>query len=403
MKGFVGYFVILVLVVCAQSVISVNKNKCTGKNAFLSELAKHKVVIHSTVNKTNHTRCQQEWKKYGSCCDYNSLAQYAIKDKKSIAQAVSEAKMFFPTISKLFIEMVQLSEQYLELEHQLNEHQRAVIELFTKNTTLSLMDKFSRLGNQSTFIPTVEKCWKKMIGVRSNSLCPVCSGRSEQFFSGPKALLSEQICRETLESCAGSFHLMFEFIDAISESFEVFQIQDNSSGQAPNMMQNLVMMVGMQVLKNGLKDPIILSISQYMESNHANNTLEVADLCSKVVSLSHAAFITKVSKSYGILGGIFRDHNTNYKKLMDGIEKNHENTIQARTLPTESHTERRLLGMNLMGNSGNSLKVDGDVMMLMDIKNGESHTSQSTVSTFYIQKKGDNKKSLPFDPSAMFP
>ena len=54
------------------------------------------------------------------------------------------------------------------------------------------------------FNESMHRCWSKIATSRSNSLCSVCSGRSNSYFSGSKILMADTDCNQILEECAPS-------------------------------------------------------------------------------------------------------------------------------------------------------------------------------------------------------
>lgn len=52
--------------------------------------------------------------------------------------------------------------------------------------------------------------------MRANSLCGICSGRSQAFFKQDKILVKEDTCGEVMTHCGKHFSLVVRFIKRVS-------------------------------------------------------------------------------------------------------------------------------------------------------------------------------------------
>lgn len=66
-------------------------------------------------------------------------------------------------------------------------------------------------------------CWKQMSRIRSNSLCAICSGRSEVFFADKKnAQLLGSDCQPMIDSCLQSFEDIVKLIEGVDRFADKF-------------------------------------------------------------------------------------------------------------------------------------------------------------------------------------
>ena len=184
---------------------------------------------------------------------------------------------------------------------------------------IAVYKRFEAFVNFPTLNSEMDKCWSKMIRVRSNYYCPVCSGRSHQFLGGEKVLLSEDICRETMGDCVQSLNWIFTMVEMLGSTFGVFGDQITSGRVHAPMTSSMLLVLGREIVKKGLENESIVSIRNYLSSNTSNNTAELADFCSKGITLSQTTFIKKVSLAYEILASIFVHFNIEFKKIFGAI------------------------------------------------------------------------------------
>ena len=66
--------------------------RCKNKNPFLSRLQSNGVRIFDQVVFGSKDKCGKEWEEYGTCCDIETLKEYASKDIMAIKTATESIK-----------------------------------------------------------------------------------------------------------------------------------------------------------------------------------------------------------------------------------------------------------------------------------------------------------------------
>ena len=95
-------------------VIQEGEVSCTGLNPFLEFLGRKGVTIYQNVQEApkDDAVCQTEWSQYMTCCQGQSLVQYANADKKTILKHVDrvnqEYKDFIETIEAIKLRSLEL-------------------------------------------------------------------------------------------------------------------------------------------------------------------------------------------------------------------------------------------------------------------------------------------------------
>ena len=70
------------------------------------------------------------------------------------------------------------------------------------------------VGSADTY-NRIDTCWRDMSRVRSNSLCSICSGRSEVFFSKDRAVIKGETCHRLMDSCHRFFLVVIHLVSGI--------------------------------------------------------------------------------------------------------------------------------------------------------------------------------------------
>ena len=196
MKGKSLLLVLLLLTLSASS--HVNRN-CSGKNDFLEDLRKGDLVNITIFDKVDRMldepfpHCSSEWNAHGTCCEGEDLVSFAQFEIEVIQHNAGRLKA---DLSGL----MTLVEQTVDMPVESRQYGQQIL---------------AGYGAAS------DKCWNYISKVRGSSLCSVCSGRSEVFFTPKKdkIYIDPPTCQQAIENCESFFSSLswiIEFLDDIA-------------------------------------------------------------------------------------------------------------------------------------------------------------------------------------------
>ena len=213
---------ILVLLLGQVYLSRINTTTCKDKNPFLQALKGRNVTIYDAPYNISDSY-GDEWKKFGSCCEVNSIKKYALLDKANIQAAANRSVNILKNYYRFWKVIFNGCEANDEniLVSVLKDICGTIKKQFRKNIVFENFKKEVRQSKRQDIISEdFNKCWLHMAMIRSNSLCSTCSGRSDSFFSKGKALVTEQTCHSIIENCRSSFEVLTLFIRGFSHILE---------------------------------------------------------------------------------------------------------------------------------------------------------------------------------------
>ena len=190
----------LLILVFTLHVAICQKPSCLQTNSYLDLLVKAGVMKLTKPSFTNAS-CGAEWSRFGTCCDIESLKLVVNRDLIAISE--TQAKVFNYLNS---IEQGVLSTK--ELMDAINRNSN--FQRKAKQSTLDAMEAFQDIieVEMAWFKESHEKCWKEMGSLRSASVCPTCSGRSQIYFKRIGSLIPQDTCTDLMTSCFPSLLLL---------------------------------------------------------------------------------------------------------------------------------------------------------------------------------------------------
>ena len=222
-----GMFLLVVpiQIVATQAALEQAWN-CADKNPLLAKLGAKGVILRPIVYATNKM-CNQEWNKYGSCCDIDSTQDFIHSrqeaNKLALADMVSEIESLDKNL-EVFLQKslgdIKLPASYdasdphssLEKVDRLYED-RSLPHL--KAATVELIKLLASW--ETTMVADKQACMKELNKVLYAGTCSICSGRSEQFFQGGRIKMAEHTCRGILSECGSTWHRMVMVIEIIEK------------------------------------------------------------------------------------------------------------------------------------------------------------------------------------------
>lgn len=194
---------------------------------------------------------------------------------------------------------------------------------FEKLMVKSEFKQFERIiqrFNNREVIKSINSCWSQMSELRTNSLCSICSGRHKLFFSGTKALISDETCTGILNTCADSFEHFIDFITGMKNFATTLKKQLKLHPAIQNSTSHMISVTAAIEKQN-----INTLIDKYLLSNSTQNAIS-RKLCATLINLSSGGFTTRflqLLKTYKLelFGSINHTINEEIKSINVHIEK----------------------------------------------------------------------------------
>ncbi len=224
------------LLAFVAALVSANESKeCSTLNSFIPLMTGDVKIFErvTPVAATEKHGCASEWTAHGTCCEYDSLKKYAIKDRteflglmQQLNASMIETTAIYQKYFSLMSFMGTTVLWQLGLQPYVNFYQYFVNYTFqAQNASQKAMLDYIHVGIITNYIfgpNSINKtsvCMLLMSNARANSLCSVCSGRSnETFFDNTtqKAKLGTPHCKIIVDACAPMFHGIAMFSKAAS-------------------------------------------------------------------------------------------------------------------------------------------------------------------------------------------
>ena len=211
-------------------VIEEGEVPCRGLNPFLEFLGRAGVTIYQNVKDApkGDTVCQTEWSQYMTCCQGQSLVQYANADKKTILKHVDrvnqEYKDFIETIEAIKLRSLEL-DYFLENTVGFKGIQKyKTARILFKEIGDSYFKNLKSSTGVMRFAKENEKCWKQMINIRQTSLCATCSSRSSEFFINGHVIVAPSVCAKIVMECKESFTNMDNYLQDVADLQNLLKI-----------------------------------------------------------------------------------------------------------------------------------------------------------------------------------
>lgn len=266
-----------------------NTKDCAQRNPFSIELAKsHRDMFLPQQSAYEQGTCGGEWKTFGTCCKLGNLTDYAIRDGQKIRRSIDIAITNGKSIAQIYMKLANLGKNVVQMT---SGSSKKLIEYVHSSEGESMIMLMKNILEKPDFLKSqTEKCWNKMIKVRSSSLCFTCSGRSESFFDGEKALISQESCNSILNECSEHFNSIFTFFVSAERSLNLLinVVRDNRLLPLENFDPVIKMVEKLtQTVQEIVQNKVQQSIRSYIGSSSNLASAESQDLCSKLVRLSN--------------------------------------------------------------------------------------------------------------------
>jgi 6-pyruvoyl-tetrahydropterin synthase len=377
-------------------------NECLKKHAFFAKifgpLEANKKVLEKPQVQSN-TKCGEEWALYGTCCNIADIEAVARSDSANIRHKRRDLIDSVEQLAAITQNIINKWKRIQDIKED-----RAIASNPTEfNSFLkSEMDPIEQVLteiNTNSFESKITKCTEEIIRVRSNSLCPLCSGRSDTFFipGDKRVLITEDTCKAYLESC----------VDPLSSSSDLFIYLDKLSVLYLRHVQQKYLRFWRPFV-SGIRAPLIRfnsmkfikDLRNYIMSDPNDNSKETSALCYELVSLAGPTWINTMLHN-------FKEVTKAFNSFLEQLDQSFRNTLNTKwTAETRS---RRLQQEDSGPEDKNEkvalIKVDildfhGDVRMFQK----DFHVSSKDVTAVsQHETKLEGLNPLPIDLRLKFP
>ena len=307
------------------------------KNPFFGQLYRKGVVLNLQP-KIIHNVCGQEFSSFGTHCQTRSLKNYSLQDSGKIKRSGLLVIKLISTNRALILSMMGSAKRLLRATKGRNEF----LKKFT-SIDVGQMTDFSNSILRKDLASKVRACLSKMIRIRSNSLCSICSGRFEVFFQKGKALISEQTCEDILQTCASSFEHILTYVEEIGRfATELSKLNPHLAGfpmdsfRWAHQVENIIIVNEMLQ-----KRKVTELIHEYLQSDSTHS--EVSNkVCSILVNLSHSPFFNEVKQLLDRCKfGIFQTLKRQFKRENSAIKRAKKTIARKLTADFESSSSNQ--------------------------------------------------------------
>lgn len=188
---------------------------CLNKNPLMTSLQKKGVQIFASATASLHPTCQQEWSVHKSCCDHTSIKNLAQQETNSLMQVVKRVR---DELKDATAQLVQAQKDFGDIQEASNKLNLAAANY---NITRFNQDVQYLLNPHSKLALNQDACMNRTAALRTNSLCSICSGRSQVFFSSGKALMSLTDCEMTINICKIPWKAMIKLVESMAMAEEL--------------------------------------------------------------------------------------------------------------------------------------------------------------------------------------
>ncbi len=172
------------------------------------------IKIHIKPTKeANMVACNDEFAKYNTCCESESLKDFIEKGVEADAlrwnNALKKIHIFRKeVIEKRDIMIPKIAELFKSLEQAVREGRVKQIGYDAAkmlNKYLPTLNRSYHNETEKNYRAEAQACFDEVSTLRKNSLCIVCSRRSRVFYNRNKMSIKQRTCESLIESCYNTF------------------------------------------------------------------------------------------------------------------------------------------------------------------------------------------------------
>ncbi len=268
-------------------------------NPFIKSLVDQGVLLNSEpVKKTS--KCGAEWTTHGTCCQEQSIINYAIADaaefKENSETFIKEIRNLIKAISSTIFKILRKKEQKAKEKNILKALVKKVVNLVTffKQLLERLKDlkKLKKTFRQEKddIVKHQNECVQKLTDLRSASLCNTCSSRSRVFFEDTRARIKMSTCQGVIQACHEYWTSVIRLIDTTAQSNHLVVYALNFLKSAPKTSS--IDYLAKWIKENKLKELLKGCVSPEKCSDY-----KASRICSSLITIKKKnTIITQTSK-----------------------------------------------------------------------------------------------------------
>ena len=290
---------------------------CDQENPSIKILKEAHVMIHSQPVFTSSS-CGDEWRLYGSCCDFETLKTAVLTDVQSIKE---DTNKLVGTISAVIKVFGKLKKGPLDEK----KNRAKLLQAALKGKGFQILEQMSiqKISREANI------CWGEMAKTRSASVCTTCSGRSQVFFNNQKALVTQEVCSRVVDKCKPHLELL-SVMSVLAQT--VGKSMDESSTLAASTKDKLKRI-----------EAVFCSASSPMPECQNGSKGDINDwICSKFVRLREKTLLKEIEPLFA-----------NLKEILDDVMSRLK--IGRSATPDESQNES--------GKQDNNSNGNGDMLL----------------------------------------
>ena len=284
-----SFMFMLMVVVC---LMQIGDSKLIGhqKNPFFEILENSKVTLFPSPQFSSK-KCSSEWTPNGSYCEEKSLVQFAKKDSQVILDSTNKLESQLKTIAQIFKRSFELADLATGKKIHGNSYMAKYIKALSDESVRKFRNLVSLLGNSVETYKRIDSCWADMSRLRSNSLCSICSGRSQVFFASERAIIEDETCHHLIDSCHRFFVVVVNLVTGIDTLIDCFRETKPQKRLSEEI--ELWDKITETIKKNELK----ISFSKFIEEKDLSKRQVIASgLCAKLVRIGSRSFVQDFSE-----------------------------------------------------------------------------------------------------------
>lgn len=226
----------------------VRTSSCINKNPYLSLLKMYDVQIYDSPN-FDSDKCGDEWKENGTCCAPDSLELYA---KHKLGELSKITNSVTSTIQTVLDNMNKVC-KVIHISKFNFWGRGDCLSLSSTDPARRFYSDLERV--QSLFSMKDNKCVNTIGRMRSNAVCSICSGKSQEYFVGVKAKFWNTDCLTVIDDCRDFWNGAINFLSQIrnfisNRNTKQFESVLQSFFQTTTITEYVDFYTGAHVLKN---------------------------------------------------------------------------------------------------------------------------------------------------------
>lgn len=218
---------LLLVVFSSQIVIAPYPTTCNKESL---KYFQNSIKLHlKTTTESTFYACADEFAKYQTCCETESLKDFIGKAVESDSLRWNNAlKNVFYFRSEIMKNVNALATKVKDLFPQIDAAVRDGRLKQVAFDSAKLLNKYLPTLTSSYYNETetqyrkeAQACFDEVSTLRKNSLCLICSGRSPTFFNGARLTIKQRTCEGLIESCYNTFSFMFSVMGTTRAFFDL--------------------------------------------------------------------------------------------------------------------------------------------------------------------------------------